>query len=140
MKNAKEYCTCTDTKCPCHPVNHDQGCNLCIQKNLRQKEILDLRSVQYVILETDGNLSVFPYPKTQPAAAADAGIRVKPQHLPVTIIQDGILLPENLVKAHKDNAWLQSVLEEHRTEITATFLLTVDDQGHTLWIGKEGCP
>ena len=39
MKNAKEYCTCTDIKCPCHPVNHDQGCSLCIQKNLRQKEI-----------------------------------------------------------------------------------------------------
>ena len=39
MKNAKAYCTCTDIKCPCHPVNHDQGCDLCIQKNLRQKEI-----------------------------------------------------------------------------------------------------
>ena len=108
--------------------------------HLRQKEILDLRSVQFAILETDGNLSVFPYPKTQPAAAVDAGIRVKPQHLPVTIIQDGYLLPDNLVKAHRDKTWLQSVLEEHRTEITATFLLTVDDQGHTLWIGKEGCP
>ena len=39
MRNAKEYCTCTDYKCPCHPVNHDQGCNLCILKNLKQKEI-----------------------------------------------------------------------------------------------------
>jgi len=39
MKNAREYCTCTDTRCPCHPVNHDEGCNLCIQKNLQQKEI-----------------------------------------------------------------------------------------------------
>ena len=39
MRNAKEYCTCTDTKCPCHPVHHDQGCNLCILKNLKQKEI-----------------------------------------------------------------------------------------------------
>ena len=39
MTNAKEYCTCTDYKCPCHPINHDQGCNLCILKNLKQKEI-----------------------------------------------------------------------------------------------------
>ena len=39
MKDAKEYCTCTDTKCPLHPVNHDLGCNLCIQKNLQRKEI-----------------------------------------------------------------------------------------------------
>ncbi len=39
MKDPKEYCTCTDTKCPCHPTNHDQGCNLCILKNLSQREI-----------------------------------------------------------------------------------------------------
>ena len=39
MRDAKEFCTCTDVSCPCHPVNHDQGCNLCILKNLSQKEI-----------------------------------------------------------------------------------------------------
>ena len=39
MKDAKEFCTCTDYQCPCHPVNHDRGCSLCIQKNLKQKEI-----------------------------------------------------------------------------------------------------
>ena len=39
MKQSKDFCTCTDLKCPCHPVNHDQGCNLCILKNLNQKEI-----------------------------------------------------------------------------------------------------
>ncbi len=39
MKDPKEFCTCTDYECPCHPVNHDQGCNLCILKNLKLKEI-----------------------------------------------------------------------------------------------------
>ncbi len=39
MKDAREFCTCTDTKCPCHPANHDLGCTLCVQKNLRQREI-----------------------------------------------------------------------------------------------------
>lgn len=39
MKDAREFCTCTDLECPCHPVNHEQGCNLCILKNLHGKEI-----------------------------------------------------------------------------------------------------
>ena len=39
MNAARDYCTCTDLNCPNHPVNHDQGCSLCIQKNLNQKEI-----------------------------------------------------------------------------------------------------
>ena len=33
------FCTCEDTSCPCHPVNHDTGCMLCIAKNLREREI-----------------------------------------------------------------------------------------------------
>ncbi len=39
MKDAKEFCTCADHGCPFHPVNHDKGCTLCIQKNLKMKEI-----------------------------------------------------------------------------------------------------
>ena len=33
------FCTCTDTKCPFHPTNHDKGCMPCIAKNLRDREI-----------------------------------------------------------------------------------------------------
>lgn len=39
MNQAVEFCTCTDHECPYNPVNHDQGCTLCILKNLEQKEI-----------------------------------------------------------------------------------------------------
>ena len=39
MSSTKEFCTCTDLKCPCHPSNHDKGCTPCILKNLREREI-----------------------------------------------------------------------------------------------------
>lgn len=39
MKDAKEFCTCGDTKCPNHPTNHDRGCTPCIIKNLECGEI-----------------------------------------------------------------------------------------------------
>jgi hypothetical protein len=39
MTDPKEFCTCTDRECPFNPVNHDQGCTLCILKNLHEKEI-----------------------------------------------------------------------------------------------------
>ena len=42
--------------------------------HLREKDVLDITGVQYAILETDGNLSVFPFPKERPASAKDAGI------------------------------------------------------------------
>ena len=39
MINAKELCTCKNTKCKLHPINHDMGGTLCIEKNLRMDEM-----------------------------------------------------------------------------------------------------
>ena len=108
-----------------------------LTSKLRGQGVLDLTTVQYAILETDGNLSVFPFPKDAPATAKEAGIQVKTQYIPVTIIEDGFLSTDNLQKAGKDERWLRRVLEEKRTEISATFLLTVDGADHINWVGKE---
>lgn len=105
---------------------------------LRQKDVLDIRAVQYAILETNGNLSVFPYPKERPASAKDAGIQAKPQHLPITIIEDGYVSQENLEFAGKNLRWLEKTLETYRTTREKTLLLTVDDGNHVVWLEKEG--
>ena len=108
-----------------------------LTSHLRQQAVLDIAAVQFAILETDGNLSVFPFPKECPASAKEAGIQVKKQYLPVTIIEDGFFSQDNLIKAGKDPRWLRGVLESHRTTVSETFLLTVDGGGKVNWIGKE---
>ncbi len=105
--------------------------------HLREKDVLDLKSVQYAILETNGNLSVFPYPKERPASAKEAGIQAKKQYLPLTIVSDGVLLHENLQKAGKDTAWVQRVLGQYNAGIRDTWLLTVDGADHILFYRKE---
>ena len=105
--------------------------------HLREKDILDPRTVQYAILETNGNLSVFPYPKFTPAAAKEAGIQVKAQYIPITIISDGKLLAENLSIAGKNQAWLDKILQQHNTSQHDTFLLTVDKEDNIIFYPKE---
>ena len=105
--------------------------------HLREKDVLDLKSVQYAILETNGNLSVFPYPKEMPASAKEAGVQVKAQYLPISIIEDGYLYEDNLAVAKRDKKWVQRILDEHRTSLKQTWLLTVDEKGHVLWLPKE---
>ena len=105
--------------------------------HLRQKDVLNPRDVQYAILETNGTLSVFPYPEYTPPTAKDAGVQVKPAQLPVTIIEDGALLDENLRLSGKDEAWVLKTLRQHDTKVEDTFLLAVIGQ-QVLFIGKEG--
>ena len=105
--------------------------------HLREKDVLDLHSVQYAILETNGNLSVFPYPKERPASARDAGIAARKQYLPMTIVSDGKLLPENLQKAKKDENWLRQVLLQNSARLEDTWLLTVDGGDNVVFFRRE---
>ena len=105
--------------------------------HLREKDVLDLSSVQYAILETNGNLSVFPYPKEKPASAKDAGIRARKQYIPLTIVSDGKLLEDNLQKAGKDRSWLDRVLQDRDAALSDTWLLTVDGSDKILFYRRE---
>ena len=105
--------------------------------HLRQKDVLDIQTVEFAILETDGSLSVFPYPKERPATAKEAGNTTKKQHLPYTIIEDGYLSRDNLRLAGKNEDWLDNVLQSHHASRKSTLLLTVDEEDHILFWGKE---
>ena len=106
--------------------------------HLREKDVLDLSAVQYAILETNGNLSVFPFPGEKPASAKDAGIKAAKQHLPLTLVSDGKVLKANLQKSGKDQRWLEKILRSHNARVDTTWLLTWDAGGNVLWYGKDG--
>ena len=105
--------------------------------HLREKDVLDPRSVQFAILETNGNLSVFPYPKDRPASAGEAGIRTRPQYMPITLISDGKIVTSNLSLAKKDQKWVQNVLSQRQATVEETLLLLVDKSDRIIFYRKE---
>lgn len=104
---------------------------------LREKDVMDPSTVQYAILETGGNLSVFLLPQERPATAREAGVCTQTQHLPITIISDGRLMENNLHKAGKDLRWLQKTLSQQKATQQETFLLTVDDTNKVAFYKKD---
>ncbi len=107
---------------------------------LREKNVLDVAAVQYAILETNGTVNVFPHPKFRPASASEAGITVKAQYLPISIVEDGYLSRENLSLAGKTEDWLKAQLMEKNSSLSETLLLTVDEGGKVFYLKKEGQP
>ena len=90
--------------------------------HLREKEVLDLSTVRYAILETNGNLSVF---------LQDDGA------LPITIVSDGKVIADNLKKSGRDRKWLQKTLSRYGVKEKETWLLTVDEDGNEQFYKKE---
>ena len=106
--------------------------------HLREKDVLEIQKVQYAILETNGNLSVFPFPKYCPPSAKEAGVQVNKQYLPVTIVEDGYLFRDNLRLAGKTEGWLDRVLQERGVTLAETWLLTVDGSDKVVFLRKDG--
>lgn len=108
-----------------------------LTEKLREKDVYDLSTLQYAILETDGELSVMLYPEYKPANAKTVGIKVNNTHLPFTIVSDGKLLRDNLRLSGFDRVWLTKQLKTVGCSVCDLFLLTVDASGKTCMIKKE---
>ena len=105
--------------------------------HLREKSVLDIRTVQYAILDTYGNLSVFPYPKFSPASAKDAGVKARPQSLPITLIVVGQVLKQNLILAGKQEDWVKKELEKQGLRQEDALYLSVDSRDQVILLRKE---
>jgi uncharacterized membrane protein YcaP (DUF421 family) len=108
-----------------------------LQQKLREKDVFDYTQVAYAILETDGELTVMPFPNFQPASAGDVGAKRSQAKLYYNVISDGIVLRNNLRQAGFDEAWLRKELRKQKCRQRDVFLLAVDRFGEVQLVKKE---
>jgi len=106
-------------------------------EELRSKEILDINTVQYAVLETDGTLSTILEPEERPltpkqmnSAASDAGY-------PVIIISDGELLDNNLVYIGKSKRWLRGELEKQGAKSEDEVFIMIYYENRGVYLQKK---
>lgn len=98
-------------------------------QHLREQGIWDLSTVQYAVLEVDGQLSAIVHPRHQPPTAQDLGVQVDEAELPVTVISGGVVLESHLTAAGKDRAWLDRQLRHLGCRAEEVYLLTATPSG-----------
>lgn len=109
-------------------------------EELRAQGITDLTTVKFAVLETNGKLSVLLYPDSQPITPRQLGKAVRDDvFLPSVLINDGRVLENALADRGLDMAWLTRQIGEHGFRDTRdVLLLTIDDAGKILCVGKDG--
>lgn len=105
--------------------------------HLRELGVLEIQSVQFAILETNGSVTAFPYPHLKPASAAEAGVEAEKQEMPYTIISDGKILTDNLRLAGKDRQWLDGFLQGKKLPAREVALMTLTPGGKTHVISRR---
>jgi len=100
-----------------------------LHQHLRASGVLELTTVKYAVLETNGTISVLPFPKHQPATAMDAGIQVDDTQMPVIVVSDGRVLSTHLRELGRDEAWLDRQLSAYGCRREDVFLFTATPGG-----------
>lgn len=81
---------------------------------LREKEVFDLKQVDWALMETNGEITVLRKPEYEPLTPKTAGVTTPSRPtFPYVVIADGQVLPNSLRAAGKDRAWLEQELLRH---------------------------
>lgn len=103
-------------------------------EELRIKNVPNIADVEFAILETNGQLSVFPKSQKRPTIPEDFNIKTKYEGLPLTIIMDGKLNHKNLQQAGRDLNWLHKELKKQAIDKIEKVLLASFDSSGTLYV------
>ena len=109
-----------------------------LMEELRNQGYLDIGSVEYAVLETDGRLSVIPYPSEAPVTPAQLKIEAEDTGYPVVVISDGHVIRSNLRLVGRDMNWLKKRLAALGVkDAEQVFLMTVNSAGQVYYAPKE---
>ncbi len=108
-------------------------------EEIRLKNFINISHVKYAILESNGELSVFPFGQEQAPSRSDVGKKDDNTFLPHTVISDGVLIENEIERLGKSSAEINDELK--RRGIAShkdVFLMQIDEQGTIFLVPKEG--
>lgn len=111
-----------------------------LMEQLREKGFLELSTIKYAILETNGQISAFVYDQNEPASRKDLNIESCETTLPLALVSNGVLLRQNLQQSCYDEGALFQQLAERDLKLSDIFLLTTDESGQLYIARKQETP
>ncbi|MBQ2699340.1 MAG: DUF421 domain-containing protein [Firmicutes bacterium] len=108
-----------------------------LQELLRGEGYFDLNSVEEVVIETNGSISVWPKTAERPLQLSDIRRRTKAEQLPEVLITDGRINASGLRRSGKDMAWLNRQLRRHDLYEDELFIAGIDQSGQFYYQKKD---
>ena len=91
-----------------------------------------LTQLDTVILETNGNISVFPKSQYRPAIVNDLPVKPQREKPSLSLVIDGHILKDQLAFIEKDEKWLMSQLKVQGYQSYDQLLLVLCDQDNNI--------
>ncbi len=109
-----------------------------LMQELRSQGLSDTSTIEYAVLETNGQLNVIIQPTDQPVTPSQLGISAESEGYAHIIINEGRILDNNLRLLGRDRRWLDKELKRQGAASSEdVYLLTLTESGKTFCQRKE---
>ena len=110
-----------------------------LMEELRSNGVVSLDQVDYVLMETNGKVSVIMKAENSPVTPSDMKIKPEPVRMSYVIIDNGNLVYNNMDRLGLNDEWLEKQLKsKNLKEIRDVFYLSFEqDSGKTVLIPRE---
>ncbi len=104
---------------------------------VRNTGATSLSEVDFVIMETNGNVSVIPTSQSRPVNTKDLDVKATPTYLSYVIIDNGSINYNNLKRIGMNEKQLKGRLRPYNVEAKDVFCMTATRSGEVVIIPKE---
>lgn len=109
-----------------------------LMESIRNNGNLSLSEVDYVIMETNGDISVIPSSQYRPVTPKDLNLKPEEDFASYIIIDGGKIYENNLKSLGFDESWLMKQLKkENIKSIKDVFYFSANENGETFLMKKE---
>lgn len=110
-----------------------------LMEGLHTAGYFNLEELLYVILQTNGTMTVLTRAQYAPLTASDLQIKKEQASLPMIIVTKGKILKDNLIKAKIDDDFLNAQIKRVGfNSIKEILILTLNNNGKMYIQGKRG--
>ena len=110
-----------------------------LMQGLRSCNFYKIEDVQYVIVETNGSMSVIPKSECAPVVNGDMNIKLPEASLPLNVVTGGKIINENMQISGIDKSFLDEVFKQAGVEkLEDIVIMTLDGNGKVFIQPKQG--
>lgn len=108
-----------------------------ILDQLRQKDIFEIKEVQYAVVETNGSLSVMKKNRYDSPVNEDLGIKKQNQGIPILVVNDGKYIDSVITDNNLNKNIIIKILKNENIDISEVLIMLVDKYDNYTLIKKE---
>jgi uncharacterized membrane protein YcaP (DUF421 family) len=107
-------------------------------KELRLQGILNIKNVQFAVIETNGKLSIVTVADQRGVKLSDLSIKGEEEKMQFVLISGGKLEKDNLKQINKSQKWIDEQLKkENLNSYKEVLYMSADSDGNTVIIKEE---